>query len=361
LGERYAPKTVRNSQGTLHKALGDAVRQGVLSRNPAIHAELPRAERSQRETWTADELALFLARALTHRLYAAWHLMCSTGMRRSEVLGARWQNLDLEAGRLAVVDTVVPVRNRPVLRLGETKSRGSRRVIALDIKTVAVLREHRKRQNEERLRAGEAWEDLDLVFTNEIGGMVNPDWFTRTTKTLAGDAGVPALTPHDAARHTWATLAPRPQFHSDHPRPVFARHRGDGPRRGRDCGSLDPMTLSEGITISSFLVLAGFTYWFQHSRLIVLQHPSLARRGPPAFSFLSHTGWSNSSPCQSSGGDGVSPRATLARAPCKSLRAMWGAALLWAFRVGLKLGGALLAPWEWATLWTRQWEKARAD
>lgn len=59
----------------------------------------------------------------------------------------------------------------------------------------------------ERLRAGTAWENLDLVFTDELGGMVNPDTFTRTTKRLAEEAGVPALTPHDAARHTWATLA----------------------------------------------------------------------------------------------------------------------------------------------------------
>lgn len=191
----------------MHKALGDAVRQGILTRNPAIHAELPRAERVQRDTWTADELSKFLARAQQHRLYAAFHLMCSTGMRRSELLGVRWPNLDLETGRLAVVDTVDPVRNKPTLRLGETKSRRSRRVIALDSRTVAILRDHRKRQNEERLRAGTAWENLDLVFTDELGGMVNPDMFTRTTKRLAQDSGVPALTPHDAARHTWATLA----------------------------------------------------------------------------------------------------------------------------------------------------------
>lgn len=207
LGESYAAKTIRNTQGTLHKALGDAVRQGVLTRNPAVHAELPRAERVERETWTAEQLTTFLNHARSHRLSAAFHLMCSTGMRRSEVLGVRWPNLDLESGRLAVVDTVVPIRNRPVLRLGETKSRRSRRVVALDARTVAALRDHRKRQAEERLRAGEAWEDVGLVFTNELGGMVNPDWFTRTTKRLAEDAGVPALTPHDAARHTWATLA----------------------------------------------------------------------------------------------------------------------------------------------------------
>lgn len=128
-------------------------------------------------------------------------------MRRSEVLGVHWESVDLETGRLAVVDTVVPVRNRPVFRSGETKSRRSRRVIALHARTAAALREHKARQAAERLRAGEAWEGLNLVFTDELGGMVNPDTFTRTTKRLAAEAWVPALTPHPAGRHTWATLA----------------------------------------------------------------------------------------------------------------------------------------------------------
>ena len=202
-----APKTVQNTHGVIHKALADAVGQGLLSRNVASRAELPRAQRPETETWTADELRRFLVQAESHRLYAAWMLACSTGMRRSEVLGVRWTNVDLDAGTLAVVDTVVMPVGRPILRLGETKSRRSRRLIALDARTVAVLRGHKKRQNKERLRAGEAWNDLDLVFCDELGVVVNPATFTRTTKRLAIEAAVPPLTPHSAARHTWATLA----------------------------------------------------------------------------------------------------------------------------------------------------------
>jgi integrase len=202
-----SPKTVKNCHSVLHKALSDAVRQDVLRRNPADHVELPRAHAPEMETWTADQLRRFLDHVAGHRMHAAFLLMCSTGMRRSEVLGLRWTNLDLDTGKLAVVDTVVPVRSKPVLRLGETKSRCSRRVIALDGRTVAVLREHKAAQAAERLRAGQAWENLDLVFTDELGGIFHPDTFTRNTKALAVEAGVPALTPHSAARHTWATLA----------------------------------------------------------------------------------------------------------------------------------------------------------
>lgn len=207
LSESLAPATVKNTNAVIHKALSDAVTQGVLPRNPAAHVELPRAEPPVIEAWTAQELSDFLSHASAHRLYPAWVLMCSTGVRRSEVLGVRWPNLDLDTARLAVMDTVVPIRSKPVLRIGETKSRSSRRVIALDGQTVAALREHRRRQTEERLRAGEAWQNLDLVFTNELGGMINPATFTRLTKRLAVEAGVKPLTPHSAARHTWPTLA----------------------------------------------------------------------------------------------------------------------------------------------------------
>lgn len=103
----------------------------------------------------------------------AWYLVYSTGMRRSKVLGTHWQNLDLESGRVAVVDTLVLLRNKPVFKTGETKLRRSRRVIALDSRTAAVLRQHRVRQNAERLRAGSAWNDQDLVFSDELGGVVH--------------------------------------------------------------------------------------------------------------------------------------------------------------------------------------------
>ena len=80
-------------------------------------------------------------------------------------------------------------------------------MVALDSGTVTVLREHRAAQATERLLAGPAWEDLGMVFSDELGRVVNPVWFTRTTKKLAEAAGVRPLTPLPAARHTWATLA----------------------------------------------------------------------------------------------------------------------------------------------------------
>jgi len=207
LDRGLSAKSVRNSHGVLRKALSDAMRRGLVPRNVADGVELPRATKPDVTTWTASEAHTFLDHIEVHRLYAAWFVAVSTGMRRSEVLGLRWPNVDLDAGRLSAVDTLVMVDNTPVLRIDETKTAGSRRLIALDRATVAVLGSHRLRQLEERLAAGDVYTDRGLVFCNEIGDPVNPDWFTRTTKTLSQAAGVPVLTPHKAARHTWATLA----------------------------------------------------------------------------------------------------------------------------------------------------------
>lgn len=200
-------KTVRNHHALLHKALQDAMRQGVIPRNVADGIELPRVIRPDIETWTATEVRTFLNHIRHHRLYAVWVLAVSTGMRRSEVLGLRWSNVDLKSGRIATIDSLVMVDNQPVLRIGETKTAGSRRSIILDRAAVSVLAKHRQRQIEERLAAGEAYADRDLVFSNELGEPVNPNWFTRSTAKFAAEAGVPPLTPHRAARHTWATLA----------------------------------------------------------------------------------------------------------------------------------------------------------
>jgi integrase len=207
LANNLAPKTVKNTHATMHRALADAVRQGVVARNVSDYAELPRAERHEMTVWTADELRAFLRHAESHRLHPAFRLACSAGLRRSEVLGMRWRSVDLDKGTAIVRDTVVPLAGKAVLRTGETKNRRSRRAVALDPKTVAVLRAHRLKQKKERLAAGPLWQDLDLCFTSEDGRPVKPDTFTRTWKRLAKAAGVPPLTPHAAARHTWASLA----------------------------------------------------------------------------------------------------------------------------------------------------------
>ena len=132
----------------LHRAFKDAVRWDRLHRNPCDAADPPRARQfsgDSAEVWDAGTLRTFLegCKAKGDRHYALWVMLASTGMRRGEALGLRWSDVDLDAGRLRVVQTLITISGKT--QKGEPKTARGRRPIALDPSTVAVLREHRER------------------------------------------------------------------------------------------------------------------------------------------------------------------------------------------------------------------------
>lgn len=200
-----SPRTVRYIHGTIRKALAEAVRWGRLPRNVADLASPPRARTtSQPVTWAAQELRAFLEHVRGDRLYPLYHLAATTGLRRGEVLGARWRDLDLENGRLAVSQTVISVDYH--IKFSTPKTARGRRSVAIDTETVRVLREHRKRQLEERLALGGYAEDLGLVFCAFDGRPIHPSNLSKWFAKLVARAGVPRIRFHDL-RHTHATLA----------------------------------------------------------------------------------------------------------------------------------------------------------
>ena len=207
-----APKTVRNCHIVLHRALADAERLGLVSRNAAHAAKAPVARRKEMATWTSEELAAFLRSATEDRFYAAYVVLATTGMRRGEVLGLRWSDLDIEGRRLSVAQTLTTINDR--VFLGPTKTVRSRRNVALDRDTVAVLRAHRKHQSEDRLALGASWDaSHDLVFCEPDGTPLHPDRFTATFKRRVRDSGLPELRGPHSLRHTWATLALKAGVH----------------------------------------------------------------------------------------------------------------------------------------------------
>jgi integrase len=204
-GQALAPKTVRHSHVLLHKALADAVKWGLIVRNPAASADPPAIGKRAMAVWTPSELRQFLDHVAQDRLAAMWLLFATTGMRRGEVLGVAWSAVDLDRGRLAIVQTAVMAGNK--LRIEPaTKTAHSRRMIALDPATVAALRDHRRRQLEERLAWGPAWQDHGLVFTREDGQPLSPPTITRSLARIATEAGLPPIRVHDL-RHSYATAA----------------------------------------------------------------------------------------------------------------------------------------------------------
>jgi integrase len=201
-GRPLSPKTVACTAGVLHKALSDAVRLRLLRYNPATDARLPKRERPVAAAWSAGEAASFLEAVRDERLYPMWRLVLATGLRRGELLGLRWQDIDLAAGRLEVVETRTVADGEVI---GPPKTSAGARVLGLDADTVAVLTAWRKRLVAERLAAGPAWTDSGRVFVDELGAPPHPETATGWWTAAVTRAGVRRIRLHDA-RHTAATL-----------------------------------------------------------------------------------------------------------------------------------------------------------
>jgi integrase len=118
--------------------------------------------------------------------------------------GLRWQDLDLDAGRVSIRQPVIAVKHTPML--GTPKTAKGRRTVTLEAGTVAALREHRRQQAAERLLMGAGWTDHNLVFCHVDGTMIHPERFTRGFSDAVRRLGLPPIRLHDL-RHGWATLA----------------------------------------------------------------------------------------------------------------------------------------------------------
>lgn len=192
----------------LHRAFKDAVRWGRLARSPADAADPPRAGQKSDgvHAWDASTLTHFLqaSQAAEDRLHGLWVLLATTGMRRGEALGFRWSDVDLDAGRARVVQTII--QTGTTVSIGEPKTARGRRPISLDPGTVAVLRHHRHRMLQERLLVGADFNDLGLVFHQPDGGWLRPDAVSEAFLRRVRRYDLPRLTLH-GLRHTWAKLA----------------------------------------------------------------------------------------------------------------------------------------------------------
>ncbi len=198
-------RTVRMTHSIVRKALSEAVRWGYLARNPADLATPPRQQPPEMHTWSADELRAFLEHVEGDRYYVAYLLAATTGLRRGELLGLRWRDVDLDGGRVSVTQSLLTINNRMVFSPPKTAT--SRRSVTLDAHTLAALREHRKAALAERLSFGADWPDHDLVFTAPDGEPVHPRRFSAYYFAQhVRAAGLPMIRFHDL-RHTHATLA----------------------------------------------------------------------------------------------------------------------------------------------------------
>lgn len=205
-GGGLSHKTVRYIHGILHKALADAQRKGTVLRNVAALADTPKLSSSKKRemrVWNAGELRDFLLGVADERAYAAFFLAAHTGMRRGEVLGLRWDDVDLDKARMSVRQAIISVAYQ--VKVSDAKTGTGRRTINLDARTVEVLRKWRKKALAERMLVGPAFTDNDLVFPRPDGTPTHPDAFSQAFDRAVVRLGLPIITLHDL-RHTHATL-----------------------------------------------------------------------------------------------------------------------------------------------------------
>jgi integrase len=199
-----APASVNKLHTVLHKALSQAVAWRMVPRNVAEAVRAPRPAPEEMRPLSTEETRMFLQAARDDRLEALYVLAVTTGMRQGEMLAIKWQDIDMKNATLSVRRTLTRSGGR--LLLGEPKTKKSRRTIHLTEAAVRALREHLSRQIEEIERLGDLYSDDGLVFTSEVGTLVNPSNLRqRSFARLLKRGGLPTIRFHDL-RHTCATL-----------------------------------------------------------------------------------------------------------------------------------------------------------
>ena len=201
LADGLSPTTVRHLHTVLHRALRQAVRWGLVSRNVTEMVDPPRMVKSHHQALTADQAKHFLVSVREDQMEALYVLAIMTGMRLGELLGLHWHEVDLDKETLQV---------RSQLKrggvLGSPKTDSSRRQLNLPAIAIEALRRQRTRQFQERFEAGAIWSESDLVFTNSVGNAINPaNLRNRSFIPLLNRARLPIIRFHDL-RHSTATL-----------------------------------------------------------------------------------------------------------------------------------------------------------
>lgn len=201
----YSARTVQYLHAVLRRALGQAVKWNLVPRNVASLAAPPKVSRTKVQPLTPEQVRCFLDVAKQDRLAAVFTVAVALGLRQGEVLGLRWQDVDLDRRTLTISFALQRLGGGKGLALVEPKTAESRRTIMLPDYAVAALREHRTRQLQERLLAGDKWKDQGFVFTTRVGTPLDPRRVQSKFKKLLDQAGLPDMRFHDL-RHTCASL-----------------------------------------------------------------------------------------------------------------------------------------------------------
>lgn len=209
-----APKSIRHFRATLRVALNVAMRDGLVARNVAALVKPPRLQESKLHVFTREEALRFLGLIKGNRLEAIFTVALSLGLREGEILGLRWKDVDLGAGRLEVAYSLQrikrPGEKKGKLELIAPKTDRSRRVLALPQVAISALHAHRGRQEKERQAAGSRWRESGMVFTTSIGTMLDQRNMLRAFYAIMDTRDAADLEPEAEKKRR---LLPQLRFH----------------------------------------------------------------------------------------------------------------------------------------------------
>ncbi|RDI25447.1 site-specific integrase [Lentzea flaviverrucosa] len=204
-------KTVKSVHIMLSSAMTVAVVWKYINLNPIRSVKAPSVPRRNHNTWTPEQMMVFLEYVQHHRWYALWVLEASTGVRRSELCGVELAAFDLQKKLVRMAETTRVIAGGKAVK-GTGKSQKSRRSMALDSFTCGVLTVHFQQVERDKEEWGETYQDHGLAFCWEDGRPIYPDTITEEFNRIVDFLGLPKIRFHDV-RHTYATIALRTGIH----------------------------------------------------------------------------------------------------------------------------------------------------
>ncbi|HZO71134.1 MAG TPA: tyrosine-type recombinase/integrase [Ktedonobacteraceae bacterium] len=198
------PASILIMHTVLRGSLANALKWNLVSRNVAVLVSIPRQESSPAYGLSVEEAQQLVTTIRGHRFEAIFILALTTGMRRGELFGLRWNDINMERGILYVRRTANWYGKMGLVE-NDPKTKTSHRQIMLSEPALEVLKNHRMKQEQERLAQGDRWQNRNLVFCSKYGNFLVPDTLRRNLNKVLQDAGLPHIRFHDL-RHSAATV-----------------------------------------------------------------------------------------------------------------------------------------------------------
>ncbi|QGT99308.1 hypothetical protein SYNTR_0715 [Candidatus Syntrophocurvum alkaliphilum] len=197
-------RTIKNIHTVMHSALEQAARENLINSNPASYTTRPRQEKKEITPLKSEQVKQFLENIKNDWLYPLYITALGTGLRRGELLGLKWQDIDFDNQTAYIKRELLLINNR--VQLEEyTKTKSSNRSIALPDTVIKQLKKLKTKQKEDKLFLGQEYQDNNFVFCWDDGRVVRPDYPYKRLKELLEQNNLPVIRFHDL-RHTFATL-----------------------------------------------------------------------------------------------------------------------------------------------------------